>query len=295
MSAPPYVTNIVKSWYTGTYSNYGFVLKDATESGTSQWTTFYSSDAASPNKPELVINYNWPDHAYAGFNRGGSNKGVSATITLPSKLPNVSDSGESVWVSTSKDSNGEWVQTGARYYSTFTNFKTYTEHYQSGVYKLTTVGVHALGASISYKVEYNSTDGKWHAYIAGVDKVSSALATINNGVQGNAETHKRNIEMGPFTFSNVKTKSKSPGHTAVCIQLPNESDGKTMWPKDVKQKGGKYCFLRLTKNGAQNDRTGMVINRYLKSRTGTIKLEAGQTIYFHFDESERTTAKLVIK
>ena len=52
-----YVTNIVKSWYTGTYSNYGFVLKDATESGTSQWTTFYSSDAASPNKPELVINY----------------------------------------------------------------------------------------------------------------------------------------------------------------------------------------------------------------------------------------------
>ena len=98
-----------------------------------------------------------------------------------------------------------------------------------------------------------------------------------------------------FTFSNVKTKSKSPGHTAACIQLPNESDGKTMWPKDVKQKGGKYCFLRLTKNGAQNDRTGMVINRYLKSRTGTIKLEAGQTIYFHFDESERTTAKLVIK
>lgn len=52
-----YVTSIVKSWYAGTFSNYGFVLKDATESGTSQWTTFYSSDAASPNKPELHINY----------------------------------------------------------------------------------------------------------------------------------------------------------------------------------------------------------------------------------------------
>ncbi len=52
-----YVTDIVKSWYAGTYSNYGFVIRDSTESGTSQWTTFYSSDALSPNKPELVINY----------------------------------------------------------------------------------------------------------------------------------------------------------------------------------------------------------------------------------------------
>lgn len=52
-----YVTDIVKGWYSGTYSNYGFVLKDVTESGTSQWTTYYSSDAPSPNKPELHINY----------------------------------------------------------------------------------------------------------------------------------------------------------------------------------------------------------------------------------------------
>ncbi len=53
------VTNIVKGWYAGSYNNYGFVLKDATESGTTQWTTFYSSDAASPNKPELHINYTY--------------------------------------------------------------------------------------------------------------------------------------------------------------------------------------------------------------------------------------------
>lgn len=52
-----YVTAIVKSWLKGTYRNDGFLLKDETESGTSQWTTFYSSDAASPNKPELIINY----------------------------------------------------------------------------------------------------------------------------------------------------------------------------------------------------------------------------------------------
>ena len=54
------VTQIVAGWTQQVYSNYGFVLKDATESGTTQWTTFHSSDAASPNKPELHITYQAP-------------------------------------------------------------------------------------------------------------------------------------------------------------------------------------------------------------------------------------------
>ena len=62
------ITNIVKTWIAGTYSNNGFLVRDATESGTSQWTTFYSSDAPSPHKPELHIvydddrflSYGWP-------------------------------------------------------------------------------------------------------------------------------------------------------------------------------------------------------------------------------------------
>ncbi len=52
-----YVTSIVKSWLKGAYRNDGFLLKDTDEYDTTQWTTFYSSDAASPNKPELIINY----------------------------------------------------------------------------------------------------------------------------------------------------------------------------------------------------------------------------------------------
>ena len=52
-----YVTNIVRSWINSTYTNYGFMIKDATETGTSQWTAYYSSDAPSPNKPELRIRY----------------------------------------------------------------------------------------------------------------------------------------------------------------------------------------------------------------------------------------------
>ncbi len=204
-----YVTNIVKKWYTSSFNNYGFLIKDATESGTTQWTTFYSSDAPSPNKPELIINYNGPAHAYAGFTKSGSNRGVSSLITLPSSFPSVSDSGESVWVSTSKDSNGEWIQTGARYYSSFSSFQKYTEHYQNGVYKRTDFGTQALGTSTAYKVEYLTTDGKWHAYIGGLEKVSSSLASANSSVQAHAETHKSNIEMGPFTFSSVKIKNTS--------------------------------------------------------------------------------------
>ena len=51
------VTTLVKDWISGTYSNYGFVLKEPSETNSAQKTKFYSSDAPSPNKPELVVNY----------------------------------------------------------------------------------------------------------------------------------------------------------------------------------------------------------------------------------------------
>ena len=148
-------------------------------------------------------------HGYAGVTTSSKKRGISAKITMPSDFPDVSGSGESAWVSTSKDSNGEWVQAGARYYSSYTAFKTYTEHYQNGVYKLTTVGTHRLGIYLTYKVEYNSDDGKWHAFINSVDKVSSSLATSEIKVQAKGEVHKQDIEMGPFSFSTVKVKNSS--------------------------------------------------------------------------------------
>jgi len=51
------VTSIVASWTSLTEGNYGFIVRDAIENDTDQWTTFYSSDAPSPNKPELHITY----------------------------------------------------------------------------------------------------------------------------------------------------------------------------------------------------------------------------------------------
>ena len=50
------VTAIVQEWASGT-SNYGFIIKDNTENNINHWTTFYSSDAPAPNRPELHIIY----------------------------------------------------------------------------------------------------------------------------------------------------------------------------------------------------------------------------------------------
>ena len=61
------LTDMVQDWIDGTEPNYGFILKDPAEGinysrgVTTDWTTFYSSDAASPNKPELVVEYSEDD------------------------------------------------------------------------------------------------------------------------------------------------------------------------------------------------------------------------------------------
>lgn len=52
------VTALTKQWLNGWYDNYGVVLKEPYETDSSYLTKLYSSDAPSPNKPELVIEYN---------------------------------------------------------------------------------------------------------------------------------------------------------------------------------------------------------------------------------------------
>jgi len=52
------ITDILIYWMENyTFPNYGVVLKEPNENNSGQKTKFYSSDAPSPNKPELVINY----------------------------------------------------------------------------------------------------------------------------------------------------------------------------------------------------------------------------------------------
>lgn len=68
-------TTLVKYWLAGTYSNYGFLLKEPSETSSSQKTKFYSSDAPSPNKPELIIEYNPPAATYTITYNGNGNTG----------------------------------------------------------------------------------------------------------------------------------------------------------------------------------------------------------------------------
>ena len=83
----------------------------------------------------------------------------------------------------------------------------YIESYRSGVYQMSTFNVHQLNSSITYQVEFNGDDEKWHAFISGSDLVSGSLDVNIIKVQAHAEVHKNNIEMGPFTFSLVKVKN----------------------------------------------------------------------------------------
>lgn len=149
------------------------------------------------------------EHAYGGvLVNSTTNRGISATIKVPSSLPVIYGNNTSVWVSTGLDSNSEWVQAGARYRKDYTSFEPYTEHYANGIYQTTNYGTQASGTQKTYKVEYLESDGKWHAYIGGVEKVSSTLSEVKN-LQAQGEVHKRNLQMGPFYFSNVKIKNSS--------------------------------------------------------------------------------------
>lgn len=52
-----YVTDIVRRWCNNTYSNYGLMVRNSSESGLGNWSTFYSSDASYDLVPQLRITY----------------------------------------------------------------------------------------------------------------------------------------------------------------------------------------------------------------------------------------------
>ena len=52
-----FITSLVQNWANGNYNNYGVLVRDSTETGTSHWSTYYSSEAGNSYLPKLVINY----------------------------------------------------------------------------------------------------------------------------------------------------------------------------------------------------------------------------------------------
>lgn len=71
------VTRLVSLWQKGVFPNYGFLIRDSVENSTSHWTTFYSSEASSPNKPELRIVYTSYDTTLMAFREIESDGSVS--------------------------------------------------------------------------------------------------------------------------------------------------------------------------------------------------------------------------
>lgn len=76
------VTDIVSYWQDYPEDCFGFVVRDNKESNTDHWTTFYSSDAPSPNKPELHIVYSG-EEPNPGTEPDSEDEEIETTPTVP--------------------------------------------------------------------------------------------------------------------------------------------------------------------------------------------------------------------
>lgn len=123
------VTKIVTSWKNKGLSNYGFLIKDSNESNTSQWTTFYSSDAPSPNKPELHIYYVSYDTTLMALSEGSVVRD-SYFNPVSTTVKNYRNNGavyKQTYTSISHDSMLTRLQSTVLYF-------VHTHGYQNGVY-----------------------------------------------------------------------------------------------------------------------------------------------------------------
>ena len=148
---------------------------------------------------------------YSGVNRSGNFTGISASIKAPSSYPVIGTSGESCWITTQAEtpSGRTWVQTGLRYWDGFTVMKTYFEYKYppTGDYDLIHIGTHLKGATVAYKLQYNSSNVVWDAYIGGSKIGSYNNARTYANVQAQGESHdKTQVQLGPFVFSDVKMR-----------------------------------------------------------------------------------------
>lgn len=143
---------------------------------------------------------------YAGTAKWGSYFGIHAKIRTPTVLPKLGSSGESCWVTNVYDTGStlDWIQTGIRYYSGYSGFRTYVETNIGGVYNMNEIGTHSLNSTKEYRVNWVANTVYWEACIDGTRK---GVARFNNpgaNVQAQAESHATNTQMGPFTFSSVQ-------------------------------------------------------------------------------------------
>ena len=82
---------------------------------------------------------------YAGTAKWGGYYGIEASITTPYALPILGSNGESSWVTNEK--NGNWIQTGIRYYVGYLGFRIYVETYINNIHNLNEIGYQGLGVA----------------------------------------------------------------------------------------------------------------------------------------------------
>ena len=161
------VTSMVKCWLFEAYANYGLVLKEPSETNSSHKTEFYSSNAASPNKPELIINY------------------ATLTNAIPSgSLFNIQNTYSEKYISVNRNSVISQQQT----ISTTSGSELWRfEQIDTGIYTIESLGVRAEGYGMTGNMltasatnpaatvgsltlsPYSSTDTKQWWYICATD------------------------------------------------------------------------------------------------------------------------------
>ena len=88
--------------------------------------------------------------------------------------------------------------------------KTYFEYNYAptGDYNIRNIGTHSKGANIAYKLQYNSTNVMWDAYIGGAKVDSYNMGRAYANVQAQGESHNNSqVYLGPFVFSDLKTRT----------------------------------------------------------------------------------------
>jgi len=111
--------------------------------------------------------------------------GVKADIYTPSSAPIYYNwQGESSWVNVGHDvseTERYWMQTGWLYYSGSGNAAdTYLENHAGSSNELMLIGTQSWGSYKNYKIQYDSENDEWDAYIDGTWEGSNANSGMPN-------------------------------------------------------------------------------------------------------------------
>jgi len=247
-------TTFVKGWLGGTYSNYGFILKEPSETNSSQKTKFYSSDAPSPNKPELVIEYNATAPTYTITYHGNGNTSGSA--------PEVQGAASGTSV-TLRGNTGSLSKSGYSFYGWSTNSSGTGTVYRAG--QTITMPSYNLNLYAKWVKQYNM----FVYYTPGI--TDAEITRMNDAIDDAVQKYlEYGIQIIPSTASSsTELNYRTTSTTCAVIDTPNvECSGTCGNKADCTSKHHRnyaYYLNKLT----SSQRVLRVVDWKLCSTTGT--------------------------